>query len=174
MVTAEKGLKKRSIYVYLPSIEMSNEWKKLAKKAKLPISRFVIEHVENSLMQEEKQGYPDRAKMIKGLKEKDGEIAKLWEDNRLLKTLAQKLDTELRRYRAQPILEEEFQGVRTYDKELIDLLKKKGMIDSDHILQELGVDPKDTMLVKAVNRQLENLQKYGLVEATSRGWRWAG
>ena len=174
MVTAEKGLKQRSIYVYLQSIEMAGEWKRLAKKAKLPISRFVIEHVENSLAQEEKQGYPDRAKMIKQLKEKDDEIAKLREDNRLLKTLSQKLDVELRRYRAQPILEENFQGVRTYDKELIDLLKKKGMIDSDHILQELGVNPKDAMLVKAINKQLENLQKYGLVQPTSRGWRWVG
>lgn len=125
-------------------------------------------------MQEEKQGYPERAQMIKQLKEKDEEIAKLREDNRLLKTLSQKLDIDLRRYRAEPILDEDFQGVRTYDKELIDLLKKKGMIDSDHLLQELGVNPKDTILVKAINMQLENLQKYGLVEATSRGWRWVG
>jgi len=174
LVTAEKGLKQRSVYVYLKSIEMASEWKRLAKKAKLPISKFVIEHVENSLMQEEKQGYPDRANMVKRLKEKDEEIAKLREDNRLLKMLSQKLDVELRRYRAQPILEENFQGVRAYDKELIDLLRKKGMIDSDHILQELGVDPKDAILVKAINRQLENLQKYGLVQPTSRGWRWVG
>ncbi len=174
MVTAEKGLKQRSIYVYLPSVEMAGEWKRLAKKAKLPISRFVIEHVENSLAQEEKQGYPDRAKMIKQLKDKDEEIVKLKEDNRLLKTLSQKLDVDLRRYRAEPILDEEFQGVRTYDKELIDLLKKKVMIDSDHILQELGINPKETILVKAINKQLENLQKYGLVQPTSRGWRWTG
>ncbi len=153
---------------------MANEWKELAKKAKLPISKFVVEHVENSLMQEEKQGYPNRARMIKELKEKEEEIGKLSEDNRLLKLLSQKLDIELRRYRAQPILEEEFQGVRVYDKELIELLKKKGMIDSDHLLQELVVDPKDTILVKAINKQLENLQKYGLVKATSRGWRWTG
>jgi hypothetical protein len=153
---------------------MANEWKKLAEKTKLPISKFVIEHVENSLAQEEKQGYPDRAKMIKQLKEKDEEITKLREDNRLLKTLSQKLDVDLRRYRAEPILDEDFQGVRAYDKELIGLLKKKGMIDSDHILQELGIDPKETILVKAVNKQLENLQKYGLVQPTSRGWRWTG
>lgn len=172
MVVPNKALKQRAIYVYLPSVGMAGEWKRLAEKAEVPISKFVAEHVENSLRQEDKAGYPSRVKMIKQLREKDEEIFKLREENRLFKTLVEKLDVELKRYRAQPFLEEDFRGVRTYDRELVQLIKQKKMIDSDRLLGELGVDPKESDVVKAVNRQLQNLEAYGLVTSTARGWRW--
>lgn len=172
MVVKTRELTKRSIYVYLPTLEMAVEWKSLAEKAKVPISKFVIEHVENSLKQEDKKGYASRAELVKQLRDKDEEIARLKQDNRLLKMLADNLDGELKHYRTRPFLEESAAGIRTYDKELVELLKRKGTVDSDHILQELGIEPKDTEIVKAVNRQLANLQAYGLVEPTARGWRW--
>ena len=50
-------IKQRAIYVYLPSIEMAEEWKKRAEKAGISISKFVIEHVENSLRQEEGEDF---------------------------------------------------------------------------------------------------------------------
>lgn len=172
MVVPNKALKQRAIYVYLPSLEMADEWKRLAEKAGVPISKFVAEHVENSLRQEDKTGYLSRVKMIKQLREKDEEIVKLRDENRLLKTLVEKLDIELKRYRAQPFLEEEFQGARAYDRELVSLLKRRKMIDSDRLLSELGVDPREADIVKAVNIQLQNLEAYGLVESTARGWKW--
>ncbi len=176
MVVKAKELTKRAIYVYLPTLEMANEWKSLAEKAKVPISKFVIEHVENSLKQEqENESHVSRVDLLKQLKEKDEEIAKLKQDNRLLKMLTDNLDKELKRYRVEPFLSEGnlgFQGVRKYDKELVILLKKTGSIDSDHILQELGISPKDANIVKAVNRQLQSLQAFGLIEPTARGWRW--
>ncbi len=174
MVVPSKALKQRAIYVYLPSTNMAEEWKKLAEKAGIPISKFVAEHVENSLRQEDKAGYPSRVEMIKQLREKDEENIKLREDNRLLKTLVEKLDVELKRYRAQPFLEEKFQGARTYDRDLVQLIKRRNMIDSDRLLNELGVNPRETDIVKAVNKQLQNLEAYGLIESTARGWRWIG
>ncbi|MEM2843670.1 MAG: hypothetical protein QXZ53_07355 [Candidatus Bathyarchaeia archaeon] len=35
------------------------------------------------------------------------------------------MDNELKRYRVQPFLEEAFEGVRRFDKELVELLKKE-------------------------------------------------
>lgn len=173
MVVKNKELTKRAIYVYLPTVEMADGWKSLAEKARVPISKFVIEHVENSLKQEEdKKGFASRAELLKQLKEKDEEIAKLKNDNRLLKMLTENLDKELKHYRAEPFLDRQFEGVRTYDKELVRLLKNSGSIDSDHILKQLGINPKDTDLVKAVNKQLQALQAYGLIAPTARGWRW--
>lgn len=174
MVVKNRQLTDRAIYVYLPTVKMAQEWKRLSDNANLSISKFVIEHVENSLKQEEKKIYASRAKLLKQLKEKDEEIAKLKQEIRLLKMLTENLDKELKRYRAQPFMVEEkqFEGVRTYDRELVDLLKTSGSVDSDHILKQLGISPKDTDLVRAVNRQLRSLQAYGLVEPTPRGWRW--
>jgi hypothetical protein len=178
MVVKAKQLTDRSVYVYLPTLEMAEEWKGKADKAKLSISKFVVEHVENSLKQEQenKQGFASRAQLIKQIQEKDEEIAKLQQDNRLLKMLAENLDKELKKYRAQPFVGDKgtFQGVREYDRELVELLRKNGMIDSDHILKQLGISAKDTDLVKAVNRQLRYLQAYDLVEPTARGWKWKG
>jgi translation initiation factor 2B subunit (eIF-2B alpha/beta/delta family) len=178
MVLKNKQLTDRAIYVYLPTVELADEWKSKADKASLSISKFVLEHVENSLKQEEekKKSYISRAELLKQLKEKDEEIVKLKQDNRLLKMLADNLDKELKKYRAKPFVEDKgkFRGVREYDKELVDLLKKNATIDSDHLLKDLGISPKDTDLVKAVNSQLRYLQAYGLVEPTARGWRWTG
>jgi septal ring factor EnvC (AmiA/AmiB activator) len=174
MVVKNKQLTDRSIYVYLPTLEMAKEWKLLAEKSKLPISRFVIEHVENSLKQEQKKAYESRAELLKQLKEKNEEIAKLRKQNRMLEMLSENQEKELKRYRAKPFAEDKFEGVRSFDKELINVLKNAGTVDSDDILKLLNVDPKDTDIVKGVSRQLHLLQAYGLAEPTPRGWRWLG
>jgi hypothetical protein len=69
------------------------------------------------------------------------EIAKLNQDNRLLKMLVDNLDKELKKYRAKPFVEDKgkFRGVREYDKDLIDLLRKNETIDSNHLLKDLGI-----------------------------------
>ncbi|MEM3159472.1 MAG: hypothetical protein QXJ74_01680 [Nitrososphaera sp.] len=174
MVVKNKQLTDRSIYVYLPTLEMAKEWKSLAEKSKLPISRFVIEHVENSLKQEQKKAYESRAELLKQLKEKDEEIVKLRKQIRMYEMLSENQEKELKRYRAKPFIEDKFEGVRAFDKELIQVLKNAGIVDSDDILKLLNVDPKDTDIVKGVNRQLHLLQAYGLLEPTPRGWRWTG
>ncbi len=175
MVVPKKQLKERSIYVYLPSVDIAKRWKKLAEKSGRTISKFVAEHVENSLAQEEESSeYKSRAELLNQQKEKDGEIARLRKESRLMKQLAERLDNELRRYRIQPFAEEDFQGIRTYDRELVELLKRERNVDSDDLLRRLGIDPKEKDMVKAVDRQLASLESYGLVQATPRGWRWKG
>ena len=170
-----KSIKQRSIYVYLPSVEMVDDWKTGAKKGNVSISSFVIEHVANSLRQEEgEEEYKPRATLIQQLREKDENIEKLTRDNEILKLALERVENELRRYRAEPFLDETFKGIRGYDRRLIELLKKGNSVDSDHLLRLLKIDPRDTPLVKAVARQLENLEAYGIVEKMRRGWKWKG
>ena len=167
-------IKERSIYVYLPSNEMVKAWKKRAKKQGVSISKFVIEHVENSLQQEEDPTYKPRGDLVKEINELRDQIKELSDDNRQKKIVIERLDNELRKYRAEVFLEERFEGVRKYDKELIGILKRRGVVDSDGLLKDLGIDPRDSNLVIAVSKQLENLEAYGLVSSTKRGWRWNG
>jgi predicted HicB family RNase H-like nuclease len=98
----------------------------------------------------------------------------LRKDNELLRKLVDNLDKELKRYRARPFLIEGFRGVRRFDVKLIKLLKREGTHSNDEILEHLGIDPEDVDLVKAVDKQLELLERYRLVEYTGRGWRWRG
>jgi hypothetical protein len=154
---------------------MMADWKSRAKKSNVPLSQFVLEHVTNSLRQEEgKESYTPRAELIEELRKKDEAIEKLTRENEITKLALERVETELHRYRAEPFLDENFQGVRRYDKKLIELLKKGDAIDSDHLLRLLRINPKETDLVKAVSKQLENLEAYGLVEKTRRGWKWLG
>ncbi len=65
---------KRAVCIYLATVEMSEEWKKLADKAGIPVSKFVVEHVENSLRQEDTTEYPSRTELIKQLREKTEDV----------------------------------------------------------------------------------------------------
>jgi predicted RNase H-like nuclease (RuvC/YqgF family) len=156
-------------------MEMVEDWKRRAEKAGVSLSKFVIERVEESIRREEgEEGYLSRAELIKRLRDAEEELKKLRNENRLLKKLAENLDNELKRYRAQPFLEEAFEGVRRFDKDLIELLKKGGSYTQEQILAHLNIDPSDVKLVKAVDKQLETLEAYGLVEYKGRGWKWTG
>jgi hypothetical protein len=168
-----ESIKQRSIYVYLPSLEMVEDWKAKANKAKVSISQFVIEHVTNSVTQEEgEEAYKPRAELLQKLRDKDEQIEKLTRECEVLKLALERVESELRRYRAEPFLDEGFRGIRGYDKRLIELLRKGDAVDSDHLLRLLKIDPRETTLTKAVSKQLENLEAYGLVEKTRRGWKW--
>lgn len=165
-------IKQRAIYVYLPSIEMVERWKGLAKKQGTSISKFVAEHVENSLRQEEEPDFKSRAELLREIGVLREELEEEQKRNRRLDLVIDKLEEELRRYRAKPFLDEEFEGLRKFQKELIELLREGGLLGSSEILSRLGIDPREHESVKAVSKQLEILESYGLVAATSKGWRW--
>lgn len=168
-------IKERAIYVYLPSLEMVRDWKSRAEKTGVSTSKFVIERVEDSIRREEgEEGYLSRLELIKRLGDADEELKKLRSENRLLKKLVENLDNELRRYRVKPFIEEGFVGVRMFDKEFIELLRRGGSYTQEEILAHLSIDPSDSDLVKAVSKQLEALESYGLLEYKGRGWKWKG
>ncbi len=104
----------------------------------------------------------------------ENELKELRDENRLMRKLVDNQETELRRYRSQPFLEESFRGVRSFDRDLVEILKRGGTHRDDSILAELNISPTDVDLVTAVRKQLEALESYGLVEFTPSGWRWTG
>ena len=69
-------------------------------------------------------------------------------------------------------IDEEFVGIRKYERELIKIFKQRKNLRDDVILETLKIDPKDSELVKGITNQLENLRTYGLIERKSNGWRW--
>jgi len=161
-----------AIYVYLPTHEVVKRWKDLAKAAGTSISKFVAEHVENSLMQEENSDYKTRSslldeiiKLTEALGEKEKRI-------RHLDLLVEKLEEDLRLYRAQRFTDESFMGIKQYDRKLIEIVREPGSHSSEEILSRLGVKPREQEAVKAISVQLENLERYGLVRSTSKGWIW--
>ena len=165
-------IKKRAIYVYLPSIEQKERWEGYARKQGTSISKFVVEHVENSLRQEEDPSYKSRGDLWRAVKELRGQLDKVTREKRVLEIAIERLEEELRRYRAQPFLEEDFVGVRRYQKELVEILREGRVVSGDEILSRLRIDPSEQEAVKAVSKQLENLEGYGIVQSSPKGWKW--
>ena len=154
-----KPIKKRAIYVYLPSQKMADVWKNKAEKADTSISKFVTDRVEDSIRRDEgEEGHLNRLELIKKLSNAEEELKQLRKDNRLLKKLVENLDNEAKRIRAEPFLDDSFRGVRKYNQEIIDMLKQGGSYSGDEILAQLDINHSDTNLVKAVNKQLEALE----------------
>jgi predicted RNase H-like nuclease (RuvC/YqgF family) len=165
-------IKERAVYVYLPSLEMADGWKRRANEAGVSISKFVVDRVEDSISKEGEETYLSRLQLVERLRKAEDELKSLREENRLLKKLVDNLDKELKRYRGKSFLEDSFEGSRAFSRELIDFLKKGNTLSDDEILANLSIELSDTDLVKSVNRQLEALETYGLVEFTGKGWRW--
>ena len=172
-------IKERAIWVYLPSIEQKERWQELAKQSGVSLSKWVIETVEEAVRPAEELEWKPRKDLEEeneGLKEG---VAGLRGELRQQNIIREKLERELRRYRAEPFLVPKFEGIRRYDKELIELLrssrslngKPKALTDIE-ILQYLGIDPTEEEAVKGVSAQLANLEAYGIMKSTPKGWRW--
>ena len=164
--------KSRYVYLYLPSAEDKARWDGLAKEAGVPLSKFVIEVFESALAEE--SDFKPRGELVKEVGKLRSENKELRDDLKQKKIVLEKYETELKRYRSQAFLENKFEGTRKYNKELVTILRRGVTIDSYKLLEELGIDPNDSDIVKAISQQVEELESYGLVASTKRGWRWQG
>lgn len=171
--TKTDTIKQRLIYVYLPSEEMVNQWKELSEKTKLSISKFVIEHVNNSLRQEQNQEkYESRVQLLEDIKKLKDENKELHKKVKMLDTLVERLEKEVREYRIKPFLKDDFSGFRKYETDLIRLFKSRTEIRKEEILEHLGVNPLDADIVKGILKQIESLERYGLLKDIGGKWRW--
>jgi len=162
--------KSRYVYLYLPSAQDKARWEKLAEEAKIPLSKYVIEVFESALAEE--SDFKPRGELVKEVGTLRSENKELRDDLKQKKIVLEKYENELKRYRSEAFVDDQFEGARKYNKEIIAILKHGVTVDSYKLLGELGIDPKDSDLVKAVSRQLEDLEAYGLIASTPRGWRW--
>ncbi|MFO8133022.1 MAG: hypothetical protein R6U10_03690 [Thermoplasmatota archaeon] len=177
-MTHEKKPKitKRTIPVYLPTIDMKERWKNKAEEAGLSASKFVIEHVENSLAKEEnKDMHGTRAELMEQIKDLKDENTELRKRCKMLDRVVERLDEELKRYRTAPFTDEKFYPIKEYEEDLIQLFKDKGKVRKDDIYNLLDIDPmKSGDIVKGINKQIENLERYGIIDDRGTVWVWNG
>ena len=85
-------IKQRAVYVYLPSQQMTERWKQLAEKQGTSISKFVAEHVENSLRQEQEPGYRSRSELSGEIQELRVQLEEERKRSRRLDLVVERLD----------------------------------------------------------------------------------
>ena len=163
----KKELKQRAIYVYPPT-EMTDNWKTLAEKSGTSISKFVIEHVENSLGSAE-DDYRSRTIVLEENRQLRESLDEKEKRNHHLELLVEKLEEDLRIYRSRLFTDTSSIGTRTYDKQLITILREPGAHNTDTILRRLQVKPTNTEVIKAISTQIERARafpviRFGLLE----------
>ena len=164
------GLKARYVDVYLPSEAAKQEWEEEAKKAGLPMSKFIFEAVES--FRAAKAETP-KFEIVKELADAKEEAQKLRGELKMKTLLLEKLEADVYKARYASFQEVQMgEGTRSHDEELIKILRRGKALEGYSILKELGIDPADTETVKLVNNQLDSLRRFGLVEETASGWRW--
>jgi len=161
----------RRFELYFPSAEDLTRWKSIAEAAKMPLAKWIYETVEQHQAIKEAGLRTDQLKELADLKE---EVQQLRGMVRIKDTLLQKLETELYKSKYAVFEDAEVEGITKYDEELIKVLKRGKTIEGHAILRELGIDPKDSQVIRLLKNQLEILRNYGLVTETSYGWRWIG
>ncbi len=166
-------IKERSLYVYLPHEEMTKEWKHRAEQAGTSISKFIIEHVTNSLNSEKHQpSVETRVNLIKSNKELQAENNDLHKKLQLLENLCGRLEHDLRKQTLQPFQQKDFTGIRAYEADLIKVFKTYNDIRKEDIYSKLDIDPMDKESTTAILHQIEQLERYGLIKDIGRKWRW--
>ena len=165
-------IKERSIYVYLPDKAMTEEWKNLARETGQSISKFVVERVEDSLRNNGDGPRHSRKDLIDRVRDLEMQLAAAQEDLTIKSRAYVALESELQSLRVQPFLNPGSSGVRQYNKDLMELFKRKKRITYDELLPSLRIKPTDVEQVTAINNQIELLVSLGLVKVDLRGWRW--
>lgn len=160
----------RYIWLYTDSRAQKEQWQALADKVKTKLSPWCKSIIEERVAEE--GGDVPRRKILKELESVKAENKILRDELRQKEIVLERYEGELRRYRSQPFQEEDFKGMRRYSKELVEILKSRGSVDSYRLLEALGIDPRESDLVKSVSRQLEELEGYGMIKAEGRAWKW--
>ena len=94
--------KSRYVYLYLPSAEEKARWGDLAKKAGVPLTKFVIEIVENALADDAE--FKPRGELTKEISALRKEVKDLRDELKLKNIVLDKYETELKRYRSAAFL----------------------------------------------------------------------
>lgn len=163
--------KERYTYVYHPSVPHKERWEKAARKAHTSLSKFIIAAVDGML--DENEEFMPRREIMRELESSRAENKALRDDLRQKSIVIERYEAELKRHRSQAFMEDDFRGQRRYSRELADILRK-GTVDSYRLLEELGIDPRESDLVKAVSKELEELEGFGVVKTDGRSWQWIG
>jgi len=171
-------IKGRSFWIYAKNDEMAVKWKTSAQKAGIPISRFIVElieqHIENGSFSTGKEKEKQINELQMKVQQLQLENTALDKKAKMLESFASRLDEENRTLRNAPFTEKNFKGEREYEQRLIGLLKEKKFVKETELLDLLHVSPSDSASAKVIMRQLDVLQKYNLIKKSGGGLRWQG
>ena len=173
----DKAIKQRTVYVYLPSKDIMEDWKAKAREAGMSVSKFIIQNVREALREKDDPTYRAPEELRKEMIELQKDNDSLREELRQKRMLVRRMDEDLRAARAslaRPFLEKGYKGEREYEARLVKILMERRFLTHDEVLDEIGVRPDDAEMADAIGAQIEQLERYELVQQTPKGIKWIG
>jgi len=164
----------RRVEIRIPDLKTLKRWKDSAKESKLSLSKFIIEHVENSFKQEFDRGYSARADLIIENKLLAGKVKALQNEVLQQKKHIMRLDKDYERLSAESKSPLVVEGVRDVSLRIVEALRGNKNVKSTELLGLLKVEPQDTKVIELINIQLKTLELGGIISKTTSGWRWEG
>ncbi len=168
----EASINSRTMNVYLPTLEMKEEWKAVAKAHNQSFSKFIIERVEESMIQNGEGPRHTRKELIDRNRQMERENEMLRKDLEIKTMAYDVLDRELKNLRSQPFINPAKAGLRKMSVDLVKILRQRKRLDYNELLPTLKIKPTEQDLVSAVNHQIELLTDFGIIKTDTRGWKW--
>ncbi len=164
---------KRRVDLYPKSWEQRKRWESAAKKAGMPLSKFLALLIDDALESSPTENKKQVNKLKQELITQSDEIKELNRELSRVKKLLSMQEDELEEYRNNAFTDKTYTGVRVFNRELIDTLRRSGTaFSNEDLLKRVGVSPTEPDKVKAISAQLEALLACELISFSPKGWRW--
>jgi hypothetical protein len=168
-----KTIKQRALAVYLPTEEMIEKWKSEAERYGVPLSRFIVETVDDSI-RKSPTGMTPREELEKELNDVKVEMNQLKARLKSAEEALKRADVTVAEYRAklsEPLLSP---ADAELTSRLIEMFLAEKVLNVDEMPERLGIKLTDKKAVGRLRSSVDLLKKAGLVESGMFEWRWTG
>ncbi|MBU1159521.1 MAG: hypothetical protein KKE24_09345 [Candidatus Thermoplasmatota archaeon] len=166
-------IRQRAINVYLPTEEMIERWKSEAERFGVPLSRFIVETVDDSI-RKNPAGITPREELEKELNDAKAEVKQLSARLEPLEEALKRADVTIADYRSkltEPVLPS---ADAELTSRLIELFLAEMVLNIDEVPETLGIKLTSSKDVARLQSSVDLLKKAGLVESGMFEWRWTG
>jgi hypothetical protein len=166
-------IRQRAVNVYLPTEEMLGKWKAEAERYGVPLSRFIVETVDDSI-RKNPAGVTPRETLEKELNDAKAELKTVRERLDSAEAALKRADVTIAEYRSKltnPVLPS---AETELTARLIEILIAEKALNTDEVPDRLNLDMTDKVSVDRLKASVDLLRKVGLVESGMFEWRWIG
>jgi hypothetical protein len=146
--------------IYFATPGQKEEAKAIAKSKGITLTQYILRLIEADQAREKRPPRPNREHELQA------KIATLEQDLRLTKMALDKAKLHISLTTPPPGV------VHKLDSRMVTILEGQKTVNEEGLLRMLNIQEGEKELIKLVRRELEDLEGFGLIRKTSKGWRW--
>ena len=168
-------IRQRAINVYLPTEEMIEKWKSEAERYGVPLSRFVVEVVDDAI-RKNPAGMTPREQLEQELEKLRNDYRLSLERIRLIETSLAERDATVAEYRTELSKPKrpEVGDIAYMMGPVLAHFKENESLRMDDAYDMFGFSPSDSKKLRSLKASMGLLISNGLVEKGIDEWRWIG